>query len=871
MAIENARIARFCAAGKSCLAGFSSSPILLFLFVIVPWTVNQLFETSLNDEPLVIIASAIPFSFFSLVLVLLPRKARVFVFIAASIAAGFLSILVGLLFWVGLDETSIPSAVAIAAYLVAGFISVYLDVLGKNVPRASNVAEGQIPRFLAHGIGLMAPALVVGIFMQVMGIGATLFIVAAFVHVAAILGRIVARGQLDQDRSSVEENESKEERRKTRHHAINLETTMLMLLVLPVIFIFSSLVNVMTVDRVLLGYGCLAAGVFISFLMWDCIWVARIAVPWTLFGLFWFFMILAPSSGFEWGILAAGLAAGIVAGEIVLKVTTLPRSPRHSAEGLVLFFMLVLVVLGAALGTEYQSIIEDEESYQWIPVLYIVVAGAIVANLTLVERVVLKKKARGALLREFLKYPVQESRPLASRKKLVAILLAALVGMPLFGISIGMTATLYVHVHLGMTMYDVHGNPVTEVDLRPGTAMILFSTPSPVGTPHGELIRPGKSVRLGGYYYGYQNSTDKPFTRDQVIDWVGNNNDVFSFGFMGTGGDSMTPENISAIKAINDQARFYYMAFATTLYEDAGSPGGTGPTWGNSHYPSVQFNATIHGMTLKLANGSEAIGVRRTSNNDSAHLMDLGNVAWADYFAWIYENRSKQFHANGVAIDEVMWQGYWDVDKKNGGVPLRDYTSPEQVRATCYAWLQHIDAKMSVEIITQAFWPEAQIYQQGVWGEIAFRAGGPYGRRVDDRPASVWYDIAPMNWMDIVANMYDIASRNKSYIWAAWYEPGDMKGLEYAIATYLMGKPNNCTCLVFQPHPGYYPEQNLVGYAVRTVKDEVEAHPELFDIELGDALGYMELRAGIGGHYYQRTFQNGIVIANPFHPHVAGF
>jgi hypothetical protein len=276
-------------------------------------------------------------------------------------------------------------------------------------------------------------------------------------------------------------------------------------------------------------------------------------------------------------------------------------------------------------------------------------------------------------------------------------------------------------------------------------------------------------------------------------------------------------------------------------------------------------------MTLKLANGSEAIGVRRTSNTDACHLMDLGNTAWADYFAWIYENRSKQFHANGVAIDEVMWEGYWDVERKNGGVPLRDYTSDDQIRATCYDWLERIDAGMDVEIITQAFWPESQVHQDGVWGEIAFRAGGPYGRRVDDRRDSVWYNVAPMNWMEIVGNMYDLASQNKSYIWAAWYEPGDMEGLEYSIATYLMGKPNNCTWLVFQPHPGHYPQQNLVGYAVRTVKDEVEAHSELFDLELGDALGTMELHSGLGGQYYQRTFENGIVLANPFHARIPGF
>ncbi|MBN2154080.1 MAG: hypothetical protein JW839_21670 [Candidatus Lokiarchaeota archaeon] len=856
---------------RSFLDGFYSSPLLLYFFVVLPWTVYQLFEIGLNDVSLIIVACAIPGAFSTLFLVLLPGAARVAVHFSASIVAGTLALLVGMLFAIGFDDSSFPSSVALAAYLIAGFVAAYLSVLGKNAPRLEEAPEGHAPRMLVHGCGLVAPVLLTGWLVQATTLGAFVFFIAAFVHVAALLGRVVSRGSIEHGREGAGDHKVENRSRMPRHHAANLETAMLLLLVLPAAFMFSSLAHGLAAGSAASGYEFLALGVLVSFAGYRHAWVGRLSVPWVLFGLFAAFMVLETTTGVELGIRAAGLAAGLVAGELTLKATSLPRSPRRSSEGLVLFFALLLIVLGAGLGSEYQSIVGDEEAYVWIPVAFILVAGSVVASLTVVERVALRNKASDVLLAECTATRVAAHPSPSQRRRLAAMLAIALVGIPLFGVSIGMTANIQVRVVLGTTMYDVYDNPVDVVDLRPGTAMILLSSPSPVGTPHGELIRPGKSVRIGGYYYGYQNSTDKPFTRDQVVQWVGESNDVFSFGFMGTSGDSMTPDNITAIKAINSQARFYYMAFATTLFEDAGSPGGTGPAWGNQHYPHVQFNTTISNMTLKLANGSEAIGVRRTSNADTAHLMDLGNTAWADYFAWIYENRSKQFHANGVAIDEVMWQGYWDVNKKNGGVPLRDYTTEVQIRASCYDWLERIDAMMEVEIITQAFWPEAQVHQQGVWGEIAFRAGGPYGDRVDDRPASVWYDLAPMNWAEIVGNMHDLASLNKSYIWAAWYEPGDMEGLEYSIATYLMGKPNNCTWLVFQPHPGYYPDQNLVGYAARTVKDEVEAHSELFDVELGDALGYMELRDGIGGHYYQRTFQNGIVLANPFHARLPGF
>ncbi len=31
-------------------------------------------------------------------------------------------------------------------------------------------------------------------------------------------------------------------------------------------------------------------------------------------------------------------------------------------------------------------------------------------------------------------------------------------------------------------------------------------------------------------------------------------------------------------------------------------------------------------------------------------------MAWADYYAQLYNSRTQAYHANGVAIDEVMWK-----------------------------------------------------------------------------------------------------------------------------------------------------------------------------------------------------------------------
>jgi hypothetical protein len=285
----------------------------------------------------------------------------------------------------------------------------------------------------------------------------------------------------------------------------------------------------------------------------------------------------------------------------------------------------------------------------------------------------------------------------------------------------------------------------------------------------------------------------------------------------------------------------------------------------------MKFNETMNSWTLKLKNGTEALGIRREQNNDSAHLMDLGQMAWADYFGWIYGDRATAYHADGIACDEVMWRGYWDTKINE----LANYSSLEEIIDTCYAWIERVDQRLGEqgqEFITQAFWDQAQLYQDGVWGETAFMSSREqYGDRVDDRNKTVWYEA--MNWTDIVADLYNQGIRNRSYIWAAFYDRYNSESLEYAIATYLMAKPNQCLSLGFHPQPVYdggYPA-NLAGYSIKTIEEELISNSKYFDLELGDAKGLMELKFSNGNPYYQREFANGIVIVNPFHAQLAGF
>ena len=94
-----------------------------------------------------------------------------------------------------------------------------------------------------------------------------------------------------------------------------------------------------------------------------------------------------------------------------------------------------------------------------------------------------------------------------------------------------------------------------------------------------------------------------------------------------------------------------------------------------------------------------------------------------------------------------------------------------------------------------------------------------------------------MNWQEIVENMMTMGEENRSDIWAAWYNQNDPAALEYCIATYLMGKVNGCTSVVFHPQPTYdggYP-YNLAGYSLDTVRQEINNHPEFFNLQMGDA------------------------------------
>src|SRR5271157_635719 len=847
------------------LAGFSSSPFFMYFAIIVPWSMNTIFQAGLHSWTLYIAASTIPLVFISLFLVMLMPAARDILQIIASVCASIFSAITGLIANFGDNSGSIPDVIVFAMFLLSGFIAVYLDVLGKNHMMLQARSSTRLPRLYLQGFGFALPVIVMGLAREIFQLDGWLFYVASAVFILAPLAKLLGKERVTQDVEGASP--------ASPNPAIKTSLAVLAIMLFFTTFMFSLIINTEAASHAVVGYLGIAAGVVVAFIAGKKAWLARSAVLPGILVLYVIFVldpILAAHGTF---ILFVGFFPGLVIGEIGLHASLLPRSPRKSSEGLYLFAIWFIAIVAAVLAQYVPALVNDLNRMNasglvgmLIPLFFFVALA--VAALSIATSQGAKRLFQVAI--KGLSQPVS-AVPLRRKNVIAAVVLATVVLGPLIATGLYLNSNSTVKVMFSRTMYDVNGNNMTEVDLAPMTAKILFYSPNPTnGTPHGELIRPGMSVRLGGYYYGFS-EPNATFTKNDVINWVAANNDVFSFGFCGLTSDTMMPSDIMTIKTMNPAARFYYMAFATTLFENPTS-NNTGPTWTGTHYPTVGFNDTIRSLTLKLANGSEALGVRRDSVSSNAHLMDLGNPGLAKYFAYIYENRCEQFHANGVAIDEVMWNNYWDVSDWNHGEPLLNYTSTAQVHQTCYDWLQRIRNDMSVDIITQAFWPEAQQFQNGVWGETSFSSiGGQYGSTTNDINKTVWYESN--NWQGVVQTAYDIGSKNESYIWAAWYQRGNAASLEYAISTYMMAKPNGITSLVFHPQPVYnggYPA-NLAGYAVETVKEEVQHWPQYFNIQLGDALGTMQLKSGFGGQYYERDFQNGIVIVNPFHAHIIGF
>lgn len=399
-----------------------------------------------------------------------------------------------------------------------------------------------------------------------------------------------------------------------------------------------------------------------------------------------------------------------------------------------------------------------------------------------------------------------------------------------------------VAIDLPQPMYDISGKLVKSVKLHPGRAAILQTNDprnndiNSAGLTPGREPRPGKTVRLGGYFFG---GFDKMHMMSQrQLEWVAKNLDVLALNpnYVETNGNGggITPEKVLWLKENNSKLKFYCMLFATTMREPQFDP------------------ATMSEWVVKHKGEHEAYGVRREIENDADHLMDLGNPEYAKYFRNFMIEHANEYHADGVAIDEIMWNGYWGLDVKD----MKDYTSVDQITKTCYDWLETIKENNQKEVIHQAFWNEAQEHTNGVWGEAAF-----YSSWRDGHEYEVFYK--DLDYRGIVDKVSEFGRKDETYIWGSFYFRDEELHLEYAVATYLLGKTGEH--VVFHPQPIYdggYPN-NLGGYSLATLMQEYESRRNIFDVELGNPVGDFYTEKIHGRTIWVRQFEKGMVYVNP--------
>jgi hypothetical protein len=398
-------------------------------------------------------------------------------------------------------------------------------------------------------------------------------------------------------------------------------------------------------------------------------------------------------------------------------------------------------------------------------------------------------------------------------------------------------------IPLPENMLDSEGNTVHSVYVARGSAAILrkipkavLSHPPTVDLNVGQL-RPAKSIRLGGYFFGGWDN-GKLMTQTQ-LSWISQHLDVLSLNNYyvvpeNNYNGGVTPENVAWLKKQNPNFKYYSMVFATTLRE-----------------PYFDKN-TMSTWVIRDKNGKEVLGLRRGHDLDLNHTMDLSNKDYANFFRNFIMEHSNKYHADGVAIDEIMWRGYWDIKLSD----MVNFSSVNQITSACYSWLEIIKRDNPKEIIHQAFWPDAQQHSDGVWGESSFH----HWFR-DDHRYKVFYET--MSYQEIIDNMMHIGERGETYIWAAYYNGNNRDELKYTLGTYLLGKKGDY--LVYQPQPIYdggYP-QNLGGYDIRTCVSEYENNKDLFDIELGKPEGDYYIEMINDKPIYIRKFSNGIVYVNP--------
>ena len=204
--------------------------------------------------------------------------------------------------------------------------------------------------------------------------------------------------------------------------------------------------------------------------------------------------------------------------------------------------------------------------------------------------------------------------------------------------------------------------------------------------------------------------------------------------------------------------------------------------------------------------------------------------------------------ADGVFLDGTPWGGAYYPDPSN----LRDYESRAEIEAATRAF---VDNLRTVTMVIDDEWKDGrQEHLDGLWDE---------GWMGYDSTIPTWGFDSPARWETAVATVEQVSARKKLDLSQGWYHHGNRFELEYLIASYLLGKRSNSAlfqpCPIDSPHLPEGSPYDLSCYAADVYAAELEAYPEIFDVELGPPMG---VRYPVEEHLWAREFQRGRVYVN---------
>jgi hypothetical protein len=346
---------------------------------------------------------------------------------------------------------------------------------------------------------------------------------------------------------------------------------------------------------------------------------------------------------------------------------------------------------------------------------------------------------------------------------------------------------------------------------------------------HGEEpIRARKNIRLGAFIWDFTG-----WDKEERNQWVGSHFEAFSYDHVGI---YYSPADARTLREANP-AIFLGIVFSPQILDVKGQSylnvGGWDPS-------------TMGDWVLKLNDGSEA--PNQLWSFEDTHVMDVGNIDYSNYFRDRVALWVERMEANGVFLDGTPWNGAYYPSPSG----LRDYDSRDDIEAATRAF---IDNLRTVTMVIDDEWKqERQVHLDGLWDE---------GWMGYDTSIPTWGFDSPTRWEAAVATVERVSSQNKLHLCQGWYHYGNRNELEYLVASYLLGKSSNSA--LFEPCPigsPYLPEgaaYDLSCYTADIYAAELEAYPEIFEVELGVATGG---RYPVEEHLWARDFAQGRVFVN---------